>query len=61
MFISGLATRKVLDNGVEVILSRSPFKERLAEAKRNIGQMYLVERSPIGMTSLLNFLFFSTL
>jgi len=50
-FISGLATRKVIENGVEVILSRSPFKERLAKAKRNIGEMFLVERSPIGMTS----------
>jgi len=49
-FISGLATRKVIDIGVEVILSRSPFKERLAKAKRNIGEMFLVERSPIGMT-----------
>ncbi|OSX78879.1 hypothetical protein BU14_0096s0032 [Porphyra umbilicalis] len=50
-FTSGLTTLKVLDNGVEVILSRSPFKERLAQEKRNIGEMYLVERSLIGMTS----------
>ena len=39
------------DHGVEVILSLFPFKKRLAEAMRNIGEMYLVERSPIGMTS----------
>ena len=58
-FTSGLATLKVLDDGVEVILSRSPFKERLAQAKRNIGETYLVERSPIGMTSSI-VCFFST-
>jgi len=50
-FISGLATRKVLDNSVDVILSRSPFKERMAVAKKNVGVEYLVESSPSGTSS----------
>jgi len=44
--ITGLATRKVLDNSVDVILSRSPFKERMAVAKKSVRVEYLVESSP---------------
>lgn len=44
--ITGLATRKVLHNSVDVILSRSPLKVRMAVAKKSVWVEYLVESSP---------------
>ncbi|OSX77121.1 hypothetical protein BU14_0161s0041 [Porphyra umbilicalis] len=42
-FICNLSSRHVLVNNIDAILSTSPFKERLEQARRNIGEKYLEE------------------